>query len=135
MESICPVFKWLGCRVFKWHLKTRPFSIQPLFNHLNTRLIRYSDAHCIIISYDSHYSDFMDKLVLNSSQLLTQLSWTFPFYAVVIISRFWVKYRHYFTPDVSTFLRILDDFEWVCCFSQTFNLRAILLCATQHYAR
>ena len=47
MASICPVFKWLGCPVFKWHLKTRPFGLQSLFNHLNTRPVRYSDLHCI----------------------------------------------------------------------------------------
>ena len=47
MASICPVFKWLVCLVFKWHSKTRPFGIQPLFDHLNTRLVRYSDHYCI----------------------------------------------------------------------------------------
>ena len=46
MASICLVFKWLGCLVFKWHSKTRPFGIQPLFEHLNTRLVWYSDPHC-----------------------------------------------------------------------------------------
>ena len=34
--------------VFKWYLKTRPFGIQPLIDHLNTRLVQYSDPHCII---------------------------------------------------------------------------------------
>ena len=51
MASICPVFKWLGCLIFKWHLNTRPFSIQPLFDHLNTRLVRYSDPHCIVFLF------------------------------------------------------------------------------------
>ena len=27
MVSICPLFKWLGCPVLKWHSKTRPFGI------------------------------------------------------------------------------------------------------------
>ena len=27
MASICPVFKWLGCPEFKWHLKTKSFGI------------------------------------------------------------------------------------------------------------
>ena len=46
MASICTVYKWLGCPVFKWHLKTRLFGIQPLFDHLNIRLVQYSDPHC-----------------------------------------------------------------------------------------
>ena len=37
MGSICPVLKWLGCPVFKWHSKTIPFGMQPFYNHLNTR--------------------------------------------------------------------------------------------------
>ena len=43
MVPICTVFKWLGCLVFKWHSKTRPFRIRPLFVHLNTRQGRFSD--------------------------------------------------------------------------------------------
>ena len=31
--NICLVFKRLGCPVFKWHLKTRSFGIQPLCDH------------------------------------------------------------------------------------------------------
>ena len=46
-KNICPLFKWLGCTVFKWNSKTRPFGIQPLFDHLNTRLAQYSDPHCL----------------------------------------------------------------------------------------
>ena len=37
----------LGCLAFKWHSKTRPFGIQPLYYHLNTRLVQYLDLHCI----------------------------------------------------------------------------------------
>ena len=47
-KNICPLFKWLGCTVFKWNSKTRPFGIQPIFDHLNTRLARYSDPHCLL---------------------------------------------------------------------------------------
>ena len=54
MASICPVFKWLGCLVFKWHSKTRPFGIQPLFDHSNTRRVRYSDPHCILSQSQYH---------------------------------------------------------------------------------
>ena len=61
MASICLVFKWLGCMVFKWHLKTRPFGIQPLFNHLNTRLVRYSDPHCRIY-LSCNWKDVVDYL-------------------------------------------------------------------------
>ena len=35
MESIWPVFKWLDCPV--------------LFNHLKTKLVGYSDPHCILV--------------------------------------------------------------------------------------
>ena len=35
----------LSCTVFKWHLNTGPFDIQPLFDHLNTKLVGYSDPH------------------------------------------------------------------------------------------
>ena len=38
MVSISPVFKW--------HSKTGPFGIWPLFDHLNTELDWYSDPHC-----------------------------------------------------------------------------------------
>ena len=47
-----PVFKWCSehrtkfCPVFKWHLSNRPFGDQTTFDHLNTRLVRYSDPHC-----------------------------------------------------------------------------------------
>ena len=41
-----PEFKCLGYLVFKWHSNTRPFGIQPLFNHLYTEQVRYSDPHC-----------------------------------------------------------------------------------------
>ena len=36
MVSICPVFKWLSCWVYRWHLHTGPFGVQPLFDHLNS---------------------------------------------------------------------------------------------------
>ena len=41
--TIFMVFKWLSCLVFKWHLNTGPFGILPFFNHLNTKLVWYSD--------------------------------------------------------------------------------------------
>ena len=28
-------------------IQMAPFGIQPLFDHLNTRLVQYSDPHCI----------------------------------------------------------------------------------------
>ena len=46
IASICFVFKWSGFPVIKWRSKTRPFVIQPLCNHLNTEIVRYSDPHC-----------------------------------------------------------------------------------------
>ena len=46
--SICPVFKWLGCLLFKWHADTTPFSIQPLLNHFNTKFVR-SPVYCILL--------------------------------------------------------------------------------------
>ena len=48
MVSICPVFKWLGCLVFKQHLTTRTFCILPLFGHLNTKHVRHSEFHCTL---------------------------------------------------------------------------------------
>ena len=39
MASIWQVFKWSGCPVLKWHSNTGPFDIQPLFDHLNTKLV------------------------------------------------------------------------------------------------
>ena len=30
-----------------WNPTSGPFGIQPLFDHLNTQLVRYSDPHCI----------------------------------------------------------------------------------------
>ena len=35
MVTICPVFKW--------HSNTRSLGIRPIFNHLNTKLVHYSD--------------------------------------------------------------------------------------------
>ena len=32
--------------VFRCHLNTRPFANRTTFNHLNTRLVRYSDGYC-----------------------------------------------------------------------------------------
>ena len=43
MATINSVFKRLGCSAFKWHLNTIPFGIQPLLDHLNTKLVWYSD--------------------------------------------------------------------------------------------
>ena len=50
-----PVFKWWSkCQtkfgpVFKWHSNTGLFSDQTTFDHLNTRLVRYSNPHCICL--------------------------------------------------------------------------------------
>ena len=47
-----PVFKWRSeyrtksSPVFKWHSNNGPFGDHTTFNHLNTRLVRYSDPHC-----------------------------------------------------------------------------------------
>ena len=41
------VFKWSGCPVIKWHSNTGPFGVPYFFNHSNTKLIWYSDPHCI----------------------------------------------------------------------------------------
>ena len=52
-----PVFKWQSkyqtkfSPVFKWHLNNRPFGDQTTFDHFNTRLVRYSDPHCIRIGF------------------------------------------------------------------------------------
>ena len=49
-----PGFKWWSeyhtnfCPVFKGHLNTGPFGHRTTFDHLNTRLVWYSDPHCII---------------------------------------------------------------------------------------
>ena len=46
------VFKWWSeyrtkfSLVFKWHSDNRPFGDWTTFNHLNTRLVWYSDPHC-----------------------------------------------------------------------------------------
>ena len=48
MVSICPVFKWLGCLVFKKDLTTRSFCILPLFGHSNTKHVRHSEFHCTL---------------------------------------------------------------------------------------
>ena len=40
MASICLVFKWSGCPVYKWHLNTRPFGIFSTFEYLTSWLIR-----------------------------------------------------------------------------------------------
>ena len=40
---IYPVFR---CPVFKWHSHTRPFGDQTTFDHLNTRLVWYTDPNC-----------------------------------------------------------------------------------------
>ena len=48
--TIFMVFKWLSCLVFKWHLNTGPFGILPFFNHLNTKLVWYSDLLSVFLS-------------------------------------------------------------------------------------
>ena len=44
-----PLYKWWSefSWVFKWHLNTGPFSYRAIFDHLNTRMVWYSDPHCI----------------------------------------------------------------------------------------
>ena len=49
--SSCQMVGLFG--IFKWHAKTKPFGIQPLFVHLNTRLVGYLDPHCIL--FPEHY--------------------------------------------------------------------------------
>ena len=58
MVSTCPVSKWLGCLVFKWHSTTGPFGIQPLLDHLNTELVWYSDPNCIQMVARQIYAQF-----------------------------------------------------------------------------
>ena len=48
MVAICPVLKQLGSPVFKWHSNTRPFVHPTPFDHLNTRLVWYSDPHSTV---------------------------------------------------------------------------------------
>ena len=43
---LCPVLG-LKCPVFKCHSNTGPFGNRMHFNHLKTRLVRFSDAYCI----------------------------------------------------------------------------------------
>ena len=66
VASICPVFKWLSCPV-KWHSKTGPFGVQPLFHHLNTRLFRYSDPHCTNHKVSRHCSLSLVATATNKS--------------------------------------------------------------------
>ena len=40
MAVICPDFYWLD---FRFHLKSGPFATQPLFSHLESRLVWISD--------------------------------------------------------------------------------------------
>ena len=48
------VFKWQSeyrtkfIPVFKWHSHNGPFSNRTTFDHSNTRLVQYSDLHCIV---------------------------------------------------------------------------------------
>ena len=51
----------LICPVLKWDFNTGPFGIQPYFNHLNTKPVRYSDPHCTC-----------NNIVLNISRLEIQ---------------------------------------------------------------
>ena len=39
--------------VFRCHLNTRPFANRTTSDHLNTRLVRYSDGYCIHIGKSS----------------------------------------------------------------------------------
>ena len=51
------VFKWWSeyrtkfSLVFKWHSNKEPFSDQTTFDHLNNRLVWYSDPHCILVIF------------------------------------------------------------------------------------
>ena len=47
IEAIYLDFKWLGFRIFRSHLKSRPFATQPLFDHLKSRQVWISDPHYI----------------------------------------------------------------------------------------
>ena len=54
---ICQLFKRSGCLAFRCHLNTKPFVIQPLFDHSNFELVWYSDPHCsayISFKFDRH---------------------------------------------------------------------------------
>ena len=74
----------LGCPAFKWHSKTRPFGIQPLFYHLNTRLVQYLDLHCIPlfelqkVVHQLNYSNFdqNNKIVSNLNAISTMINLT-----------------------------------------------------------
>ena len=50
-----PVFKWWSeyqtklSTGFKWHSNNGPFGDRTNFDHLNTRLVGYSDPNCIVI--------------------------------------------------------------------------------------
>ena len=35
--------------VFKCHLNTGPFANRTTFDHLNTRLVQFSDGYCIVL--------------------------------------------------------------------------------------
>ena len=38
----------LFCPLFRCHLNTGPFDNRTIFDHLNTRLVRYSDGYCML---------------------------------------------------------------------------------------
>ena len=40
--------------VFKWHLNNGPFGDQTTFDHINSRLVQYSDPHCTGLVWDSN---------------------------------------------------------------------------------
>ena len=52
-----PVFIWWSefrtkfSPIFKWHLNNGPFGDWTTFDHLNTRLVRYSDPHCTLVIF------------------------------------------------------------------------------------
>ena len=58
-----PVSKWWSeywlkfTPVFKWHLDTRQYCNQTTYDHLNTRLVRYSDHHRteLVQYFDPHF--------------------------------------------------------------------------------
>ena len=74
MASICPVLKWLGCPVFKWYSNTWPFGIQPLFDHLNTKLVQYSDPYCSFFrtNYLMMFESFVKDRIAPSFQWQTR---------------------------------------------------------------
>ena len=74
-----PLFKWWSeyrtkfSPVFKWHSNNGPFGNQTTFDHLNTRLVRYSDPHCIaicLICFQNQPTDMYIKYVMKYVDML-----------------------------------------------------------------